>query len=148
MTQQSNGSGHRLVVGVDGSSSSLAALDWIATMAEATATTVEVVATWEWPQSYGAGVVYPSGYDPRGDAEALVNEAVRTARQHHPRVEIVPLVIEGRAATVLVDVSRGADMLALGSRGHGELSGALLGSVTEHCAGRAHCPVLVVRDGY
>ena len=48
---------------------------------------------------------------------------------------------------MLVDASRGADLLALGSRGHGELAGALIGSVAEHCTARAHCPVLVVHDG-
>ena len=42
--------------------------------------------------------------------------------------------------------SDGADLLAVGTRGHGELAGALLGSVGEHCATHAHGPVLVVRD--
>ena len=54
---------------------------------------------------------------------------------------------QGRPATVLVDASRGADLLALGSRGHGTVSGALLGSVAEHCAAHAHCPVLVSGTG-
>ncbi len=137
----------RIVVGMDGSPASAAALDWAAGMAGSTGATVEVIATWEWPSGYGAAVMIPSDYDPAADAGRLVREAIQSARQHHPDVEFVPLVMEGHPSTVLVDASRGAGLLALGSRGHGELGGLLLGSVTEYCSARAHCPVLVVRDG-
>ena len=140
-------SDHRLVVGMDGSPHALAALEWAATLAESTGAPVEVIATWEWPTGFGADLVVPSEYDPHADAETLVAGAVRRARSDHPAVTFVPRVVRGRASSVLVDASSGADLLALGSRGHGELSGVLIGSVTEHCVAHAHCPVLVVRDG-
>ncbi len=140
------GGDHRLVVGMDGSPHALAALEWVAGLAESTGAPVEVIATWDWPTGFGANLVVPSEYDPHADAEGLVSAAVRTARTNHPAVVFVPRVVRGRASSVLVDASAGADLLALGSRGHGELSGVLIGSVTEHCVAHAHCPVLVVRD--
>jgi nucleotide-binding universal stress UspA family protein len=145
-TGQSQRTG-RIVVGVDGSPAATAALEWAAGMADATGDAVEVIATWQWPTGYGAGPMFPSEYDPSGDAASIVRDAVDTARPLHPGVKFVPLVVEGHPATVLVDASWGAGLLALGTRGHGELGGLLLGSVTEHCAAHAHCPVLVFRDG-
>ena len=68
------------------------------------------------------------------------------ARVRHPGVEFVPVVVEGHPAPVLVEASRGADLLALGSRGHGEVAGMLLGSVSENCAAHAHSPVLVIGE--
>jgi nucleotide-binding universal stress UspA family protein len=130
---------------MDGSPASLAALDWAAGMAESTGAEVEVIATWEWPTGYGAAVMVPSDYDPAADAGRMVSDAVVATRGRHPGVEFLPRVVEGHATTVLVDASRGAELLALGTRGHGELGGLLLGSVTEHCSSRAHCPVLVMR---
>lgn len=136
----------RTVVGVDGTPASLAALDWAAGMAESTGSTVVVVATWEWPQGYGQTVLIPTDYDPAADAGTMVREAVDAARRRHPGVEFVPTVVEGRAGEVLVEASRGADLLAVGCRGHGEVAGLFLGSVSEHCTARAHSPVLVCRD--
>jgi nucleotide-binding universal stress UspA family protein len=146
-TGRTAGRDHRLVVGMDGSPQSLAALDWVANLAEATGASVEVLASWEWPTNFGATLVVSSDYDPHADAEALVGGAVRDARARHPSVSFVPLVARGRPATMLVEASAGADLLAVGSRGHGEVSGALIGSVAEHCAAHAHCPVLVIRGG-
>jgi len=146
MTRGTIGTTHRTVVGVDGSPAALAALDWAATRAESTGATVVAVATWTWPRGFGQTVLVPGDYDPAADADALVREAVDGARARHPAVEFVSKVVEGPAADVLVRASRGADLLAVGSRGHGEVAGLLLGSVSEHCATHAHSPVLVVRD--
>jgi len=55
-------------------------------------------------------------------------------------------VVEGHAAPVLLEAARGASLLVVGSRGHGEFTGMLLGSVSEHCVTHARCPVVVVRD--
>jgi len=137
----------RIVVGVDGSPAAAAALDWAAGMAHSTGAAVEVIATWQWPTGYGPGPMLPAAYDPSGDAARIVRDAVESARPLHPGVEFVRLVVEGHPGSVLVDASRGAELLALGTRGHGEVGGLLLGSVTEHCAAHAHCPVLIHRDG-
>ena len=56
-----------------------------------------------------------------------------------------PRVVEGHAAPTLVEASRGADLLAVGSRGHAEFAGMLLSSVSEHSVTNAQCPVLVMR---
>ena len=63
-----------------------------------------------------------------------------------PGIDIDLTVVEGRAAPMLLEAARGASLLVVGSRGHGELTGLLLGSVSEHCVGRAPCPVTVVRN--
>jgi nucleotide-binding universal stress UspA family protein len=76
----------------------------------------------------------------------MVARAVEEAQVRHPDVEFVPVVVEGHAAPVLVEASTGADLLALGTRGHGAAAGILLGSVSEHCVTHAHCPVLVIGE--
>jgi nucleotide-binding universal stress UspA family protein len=136
----------RIVVGVDGSQSSLRALSWAARQAELTGATVEVITTWEWPTSFGWAVSYTDGWDPRSDAEKVLDQAVKPVRQAHPDIPIRSAVVEGHPAPVLVDASKGAELLVVGSRGHGEFAGMLLGSVSEHCVTNAHCPVLVHRD--
>jgi nucleotide-binding universal stress UspA family protein len=136
----------RIVVGVDGLASSIRALEWAVRQAEVTDAAVEVITTWEWPVSYGLTVALPDGWDPRADAQKLVDDAVARVRGAHPDVTIRTSVIEGHPAPVLVDASRGADLLVVGSRGHGEFAGMLLGSVSEHCVTNAYCPVLVMRE--
>ena len=135
----------RIVVGVDGSQPSLSALEWAARQAEFTAATLEAITTWEWPTSYGWTPPWPQEWSPGADAQKLLDEALEGVRRRHPSIEVNPRVVEGHAAPILVEASRGADLLAVGSRGHGEFAGMLLGSVSEHCVTNAHCPVLVMR---
>jgi len=54
-------------------------------------------------------------------------------------------VVNGYPAKVLLDAAAGADLLVVGSRGHGGFAEALLGSVGQHCVHHAHCPVLIMR---
>ncbi len=136
----------RIVVGVDGSGSSLRALEWAARQAELTGARLEVVTTWQWPRTYGGPLPYANDWDPSADAQKAQAEAVEPVRKRHPDVEIDLNVVEGHAAPALVNASRGADLLVVGSRGHGEFVGMLLGSVSEHCVTNAHCPVLVLRN--
>ena len=107
---------------------------------------LEAVTTWDWPNTYGVALVVPTDYDPDADARAVLEESLRTVRQTHPDLVVRPVVVQSHPAPALVEASRGADLLVVGSRGHGEFAGMLLGSVSEHCVTNAHCPVLVLRD--
>jgi nucleotide-binding universal stress UspA family protein len=64
------------------------------------------------------------------------------AGREPPTVE--RLVVEGPPGEVLLSASEGADLLVVGSRGHGTIVGILLGSVSQHCAHHAHCPVVII----
>jgi nucleotide-binding universal stress UspA family protein len=102
-----------------------------------------VVTTWEWPV-FVAQLVFPQGYDPAADARRVLDEALGTLRKAHPDLTIRSSVVQGHPAPVLIEASGGADLLVVGSRGHGEFPGMLLGSVAEHCVTHAHCSVVVV----
>jgi nucleotide-binding universal stress UspA family protein len=132
-------------VGIDGSPTSVAALQWAVRQAELTGTSLEAVTTWEWPTNYGWAFPFPTEYDPAEDARRMLTRIVEPIRSGHPDVPVDVTVVEGHPAPVLVEASRGADLLVVGSRGHGEFAGMLLGSVSEHCATNAHCPVLILR---
>jgi nucleotide-binding universal stress UspA family protein len=136
----------RIVAGVDGSPPSVAALDWAARQAELTGAELEVLMTWDWPTSYGWTLPLPEDYDPAGDVHRVLDEVVAAVRADHPQVKISTLVAHGHPAVLLTEASEGADLLVVGSRGHGEFVGMLIGSVSEHCATHAHCPVLIHRD--
>jgi nucleotide-binding universal stress UspA family protein len=136
---------HRIVVGIDGSPSSIAALDWAVRQAELTDAALEVLMTWEWPASYGWSPV-PNDYDPGHDAATFLEDTLKSVRAAHPGLSIGSSTLEGHPAPALVEASRDADLLVVGSRGHGEFAGMLLGSVSEHCVTNAECPVLVLRD--
>jgi len=146
MAEGDKGRAQRILVGVDGSDRSVEALEWAARYAEITGSTLRAVMSWEWPTSYGWGLVVPSDYDPAVDATKLLDQLLAPVRAAHPAIEIEEGVVEGHPAPVLVNESADADLLVVGSRGHGEFVGMLIGSVSEHCVSNAHCPVVVVRD--
>jgi nucleotide-binding universal stress UspA family protein len=135
----------RIVVGVDGSESSLAALEWALRQAELTGSTLEVITTWEWPTNYGWAYPFPPEYDPQADAQKMLSDALDPLLVAHADVPVESTVVEGHPAPVLLKASEGAELLVVGSRGHGEFAGMLIGSVSEHCTANAHCPVLVLR---
>ncbi|HXP33006.1 MAG TPA: universal stress protein [Acidimicrobiales bacterium] len=141
---QAPGTG-RIVVGIDGSPSSLDALAWAARQAHLTASSLEIVMSWEWPSSLGWAVPVPDNFDPEEDVRSALEAAVAGVRADYPDMSIDPRVVSGHPAPILVEASKGADLLVVGSRGHGEFVGMLIGSVSEYCATNAHCPVLVHR---
>ncbi|MDA8288634.1 MAG: universal stress protein [Actinomycetota bacterium] len=145
MTSPASHPTKRIVVGVDGSSSSIAAAEWASRQAELTQSTLHAITTWHSPTSFGYPVPILEGFDPAAEATKVLNEAIAPLRNEHPNVEIHTSVTEGYTAQILVEASAGADLLVVGSRGHGEFAGMLLGSVSEHCVTHAHCPVLVYR---
>ncbi len=139
---------HRIVVGIDGSLSSVAALKWAMRQAHLIGSTVEAITTWEWPMAPAVGMMAPDGFDPKGDAQEVLEKVLAPERVGHEGVSIDSKIVGGPAELALVDASRGADLLVIGSRGHSELVSLLLGSVSEHCVSHAHCPVVVIRDGH
>ncbi len=136
---------HRIVVGVDGSASSKAALRWAIDQARLTGAVVEAVTAWEYPAAYG----YPApvlDVDWKELATRLVTDAIAEVTAGSADVPVQDKVFQGNAARVLLDESAGADMLVVGSRGHGGFVEALLGSTGQHCVHHATCPVVVIRD--
>lgn len=140
--------GDRVVVGVDGSESSLQALHWAGFLAHSTGSILEAVAVWQPFNAYGwAGAGWatvPSDWNPAEDAEKMVVGAIDTVFGAQRPAGLKITVREGSAARVLLEVSSGARMLVVGSRGHGGFAGLLLGSVSAACAEHGDCPVLVV----
>ena len=146
MTPEDAPGGGRIVVGIDGSPSSLDALSWAARQTDLTRSTLEIVMTWELPSSYGWAAPVPTDFDPEDDVRKALAAAVASVRASYPDLRIDPRAVSGHPAPVLVEASKGADLLVVGSRGHGEFVGMLIGSVSEHCVANAHCPVLVHRS--
>jgi nucleotide-binding universal stress UspA family protein len=87
----------------------------------------------------------PDDYDPALDAHKMLEDAIEKMRGAFPSVTIKPVVVEGHPAPALVKAARQADLLVVGSRGHGEFSGMLLGSVSEYCSHHTSCPITIVR---
>jgi nucleotide-binding universal stress UspA family protein len=135
----------RIVVGYDSSASSLEALSWASRQAVLTGSTLEIVMTWEWPTSYGWAVPIPDDFDPESDVQKVVDAAAAGVQAEHPGLRVEPRVINGHPAPILVEASKGAELLVVGSRGRGEFVGMLIGSVSEYCATNARCPVLIHR---
>ncbi|WP_368496187.1 universal stress protein [Herbiconiux sp. A18JL235] len=132
----------RVVVGVDGSESSISALRKAASIAEAFDAQLDVVCVWTYPISRYTMV--PPEWYPDRDAARTVHD-VADAVFGETKPERVHLSIaEGSAARVLIDESDTADLIVTGSRGHGGFAGLLLGSVSAEIAAHAHCPVLIV----
>ncbi|GGQ50673.1 universal stress protein [Couchioplanes azureus] len=137
-----------IVVGVDGSPGSRKALNWAAAEAADHGADLVVVNVWEHTLLPPAGNVSVSERyvpDPsQRTAEDLV-QVIKEELGEQPPVLVKPQVKQGRAAKVLIDESAGADLLVVGKRGHGGFAGLVLGSVSQHVAAYANCPVTVVR---
>ncbi len=146
MTAQSSSDTGRIVVGYDGSQSSADALAWAVRQAVLTGSTLVILMTWEWPNSYGWAVPIPDDFDPEADVRTVLDAAVAEIRAEHPDLSVESELVSGHPAPALVEASKGADLLVVGSRGHGEFVGMLVGSVSEYCVTNAHCPVLVHRN--
>ena len=137
-----------IVVGVDGSSESELALGWALDEARLRKTKILAVYAWVTPASTGWGYLPPEMFDTKalaqGARESLDNE-IRKVVGEDAGVEIEAVAREGAAGEVLVDAAAGAELLVVGSRGHGGFTGLLLGSVGQQCAHHATCPVVILR---
>jgi nucleotide-binding universal stress UspA family protein len=140
-----------IVVGVDNSEGARAALRFALDEAKLRQATLRAVHSWQFGYIGGLGI---EGYAPvvgadlsdlRSAAEAVLDATLHEAVPDADGLVIERRVVEGSPATVLVDESRNADLLVVGSRGHGGFAGLLLGSVSQQCAHHAECPVVIVR---
>lgn len=136
---------HRVLVGVDGSPHSGAALRWA--LSEAAARSGEVIALLSWQMPF---IGVPGGFS-RQEVEqaardlllASVAEVAEVAAR--PRVPLRPILAEGDPTESLIEASKGADLLVLGIRGRSPFAGLMLGSVSQACAAHAACPVVLVK---
>lgn len=141
-----------ILVGVDGSDSARAALGWALAEAQARGERVRLVTVWETHvYAYAPGFVPP--VTPEFDdsferaAKDAVDETLAALGDDVAGLEIERRIVRGAAAEVLVTEAADADLLVVGSRGHGGFAGLLLGSVSQACAQHAPCPVVIVRAG-
>ena len=149
MTDQTADHDRRIVVGVDGSPNGTVALQWAMAQARLTRASIETITAWHEPAmigySYGWSPVMYEGESVAAIAERILTDTVADlAAQHDHPVEIRTRVVQGHPAQVLLEAATGAQMLVVGSRGHGAFAGMLLGSVSQHCIQHAPCPVVVV----
>jgi nucleotide-binding universal stress UspA family protein len=133
----------RIVVGVDGSACADRALEFAAHEAARWGALLHVVSAYEVPPDAG-WVVVPQGAFEDG-AIASVVSAVARANELEPDVVTKGEHMHGLAGNVLVEASKGAALLVVGTRGRGEMASVILGSVSEHCLHHASCPVTIVR---
>jgi nucleotide-binding universal stress UspA family protein len=145
MTEDERAPTGTIVVGVDGSDSSVKAARWACRQAGLDGSTVDLVSAWQWPISWGPAMPLPDDYDPGADAQAMLDEIAGTLAGEFPGVRLRALVVKGHPAMVLTEASRHADLLVVSSRGHGEVAGMFIGSVSLHCVTHAAAPVLVHR---
>ncbi|WP_412751621.1 universal stress protein [Krasilnikovia sp. M28-CT-15] len=135
----------RIVVGVDGSATSRKALRWALGQAIAIGGLVEAVIAWEVPDSFGVGPTVRDGEDLAGTAHQRLADAISEVSAAFAGIPVQRQVLRGHPAEVILDRAKDADLLVVGSHGHGGFAGALLGSVSQSCVHHATCPVVVVR---
>ena len=137
-----------IVVGVDGSPGSRVALTWAAAEAAEHGADLVVLNVWEHTLLPPAGSVSVSERyvpDPSQRTADDLTQVIKDELGQEPPVFVQPRVKQGSPAKVLIEESAGADLLVVGTRGHGGFAGLVLGSVSQHVAAYAKCPVTVVR---
>ena len=142
-----------IVVGVDHSEGAKVALRFALEEANLRQAKLRAVHVWQFSGYFGAPAIENStrGFDAKLDedrraAEAALGSTLREAIPDAGEVEIERHVVEGAPGAVLIEESRDADLLVVGSRGRGGFTGLLLGSVSQQCAHHATCPVVIVRE--
>jgi nucleotide-binding universal stress UspA family protein len=151
-----------IVVGVDGSPGSDAALRWALDEARLRGSKLRVVHAYDLPQvlaseaGVGAGGIAAPAPITQDDAERLRSSAEEQARgvvesavqrvggEAADRPEIESAIFPGPATQTLIEAGKSAELLVLGSRGRGGFLGLLLGSVTQQVAHHPPCPVVIL----
>ena len=145
----------RIVVGIDGSKGSAAALRWALEEAQLRGAEVHAVMAWHQPVAISdpSGMTFSLGADPSVATKFVLAAAVeveverlRAKSAEACDVAITCETLEGNPAATLVQAAEGAGLLVVGTRGHGGFVGAMLGSVSHHVVAHAPCPVVVVTN--
>ncbi|GAA4465263.1 universal stress protein [Phytohabitans houttuyneae] len=139
---------HSILVGYDASEGAEAALGWALDQGAGTGTSVTLAYTYPFRTVTGSIGLAPTVWPDDGVREAgekMISEAVARVRGSHPGMTISGVVLAGGPAAVLVEMSRRARLVVLGSHGHGGFAGLPLGSTGTAVSAHAHCPVVVVR---
>jgi nucleotide-binding universal stress UspA family protein len=144
------GSGQELVVvGVDGSAESVAALRWAARYATASGARVRALLAWHYPGAVGGPPIEKAPNAVHNQTEAQMHQtldaAIAKAYEGQEAAGVEKGTSYGHPAQALIEASREADLLVVGKQGHGAFTGMLVGSVSIHCVTGAFCPVVVVR---
>ncbi|OIK28243.1 universal stress protein [Streptomyces malaysiense] len=135
----------RIAVGVDGSPQSVAAAHWAAQ--EAVRRGAELVVAHAWVTDVRSSPAATRDSTERGWAERVLREAVGSVRAAHPTLAVTGRLIAESPVPALLSVAAEADTLVVGTLGLGRAAGVLVGSVSLRVAGRAPCPVVLVRAG-
>lgn len=137
--------GPAIVVGVDGTPASRAALVFALEEGARRGSAVEVVTTWAFAGPYDGSLSAQSVRQARDNAERVQDEAVSAAlNQVEPAPVVSRSVIEGAAGQILVNAARHAGYLVVGSAHKSMVRRAVLGSVSHYCVSHATVPVVVV----
>jgi nucleotide-binding universal stress UspA family protein len=139
--------GHTIVVGVDGSDHSKAALTWAVEEAALRGARVRALHAWQvYPALHPGTTITARDFDEvRAQADSFVKDFVAEVVPDHDGVEIEAVAVQGQTvAPALIDAAADADLLVVGSRGLGGFRGLLLGSVSQQCVHHATCPVVVL----
>jgi nucleotide-binding universal stress UspA family protein len=141
-----------IVVGIDGSHSASHALEWAMTEAAIRKAPLTVITVNSVPASYWSGAPVELAGDEervaeiRKTAEAAVEKIAEKLGADRPE-SVTVTAISGFPVQTLVDVSSGADLLVVGTRGGGGFASLVVGSVCNQVVHHAHCPVVVVPSG-
>lgn len=136
-----------IVVGIDGSDGSAAALEFAAHEAAVHKARLRVVTAWNVPYAvYAEGFVPPADLSAtlRREAASLAARAAERVAEAEPTVYCEHEAVEGHPAEVLAAESRNASLVVVGSRGHGGFASLLLGSTSHQVAQHASCAVAIV----
>ncbi|WP_405566871.1 universal stress protein [Streptomyces sp. NBC_01167] len=134
---------HAIMVGVDGSAESVSAADWAAQEAVRRRLPLQLVHAWLW-QPVDVPVVQ-DGETQAQAAKGMLQQVEQDLTDRYPTAQVSADVVGDTAVSALLDAAERADMLVVGSRGHGALLGFLLGSCGLQVISAAHCPVIAVR---
>ncbi|MFG1882483.1 universal stress protein [Micromonospora sp. NPDC049102] len=137
-----------VVVGIDGSPASLLAADFAAETAVTRGVPLRAVHAYRHPGSSGPGDMQPLVYDEaqlHGEQEKLLTGWLDELPARHPGLRLTCRATRERAGAALAEASRDAQLLVVGGQGRGEVTGLLLGSVSQSVLHHARCPVAVVR---